>query len=562
MRRLLALFAALPLAFAPADPAADPPVDATVADAAIDQALQDATAVDALVTDAAIPEPDAARPDPDAMWIADASPPDAQVDPPPQPCEVAGPTPLRRLTPTQYRNTARALGLPDVALDLSAEAGPIISQLGSERFMAAAAELAQAADVSVAGVLPCDPLEGEDLCAAQLIAGFADAAFRRAPSEAEIEWLTVLWDAAPGDFADRARLIIEVVLQSPQVIYRFERALDGVLDAAGQAERLAFALTDAPPDAQLRAADLSDPAVRDAEARRLAASAGGRETLRRFLMRWADIERVGDKVEPFSSSAAIAESSAFVDRIVNEDGTFADLMTDRSVALDPGLAALYGVPPDAVELPVDERAGLLTRVAFLAAHAGPVTKSPIQRGVFVRAQLLCAPLPPPPPTVDNTPIQRGGRADDGRARSIRQFTAIRTAGRDCAGCHDLINPAGFVFEHYDVRGRFVRDESGVDRFGDPYTVPIDAAAEILGADFEPAISDAVALSHAIAGSDQVHACLVEHWLRAVYQRDLTAADDCDLEYLRDTFARSGGRLSVLLTATARLAGMRLKAVEE
>ncbi|MGK0358269.1 MAG: hypothetical protein ACI9U2_000553 [Bradymonadia bacterium] len=557
------------LGCAPTTSAQDP--FAGLPDASIDAALQDArspaplrdlgstdagTHDAALIDAAALPDAQTA----DMRWT-DAATQDAGLEPRPL-CATTGPTPLRRLTPVQYRKTALALGLPAIQLNLSAPVGPVISQLGAERFSIAAAALAGVADVSVAGVLPCDPFEGEAICGAEFIATFADAALRRAPTAAEIEWLSRVWDAAPDDFEGRARLIIEVVLQSPQVLYRFESHVAGALNPAAQAERLAFALTDAPPDARLRAADLTDPATRAAEARRLATSAAGRDTLRRFILRWADVDHIGEKVEAFPNAAALAESAAFVDRLISQDGTFADLMTDRGADLAPEVAALYGQPAGRVDLPEDERAGLLTRLAFLAAHAGPVEKSPIQRGVFVRAQLLCGPLPPPPPTVDNTPIQRGGRADDGRARSIRQFTAIRTAGRDCAGCHDLINPAGFVFGQYDARGRFGREESGVDRFGDAYVVPVDAQAELVGADFDPSIADAVALSEAVAGSDHVHDCFVEHWLRAVLARDLTRADDCDLQALQDTFTASGGRLSTLMTATAQLAAMRLKQVEE
>lgn len=552
-----------------ADPAARGPApDAQRVDQRVDAATHDAASLDAGLEDA---RPIDARPAPDAASDAttidagqrDAQRQDADAGPPPGArCDVTGATPLRRLTPIQYENTVRALGLPAIPLDLTDDPGPVISQLGAERFSGAAAALAAAADVSVAGLLPCDPRADEALCAAEFITTFADAAFRRAPTAAELAWLDGVWQAADGDFAARARLIIEVVLQSPQLLYRFETQVDGALTPASRAQRLAYTLTDAPPDAELRAADLSDAAARSRQADRLAHSAAGRARLRRFLVHWAGIERIGHKSAPFDAEAARAESLRFIDTILNEDGTFGDILTRRDAALEPELAALYGTPPGDGDLPADTRAGLLTRLAFLAAHAGPLEKSPIQRGVFVRSQLLCAPLPPPPPTVDNTPIQRGGRADDGRARSIRQFTAIRTAGRDCAGCHDLINPAGFLFEHYDARGRFVRNESGVDRFGEPYTVDVDAAAEILGADFGPHVADAVALSDALADSPQAHDCLATHWLRAALARDLTAQDSCDLNYLQDTFAASGGRLSVLLTATAQLAALRLKHPEQ
>ena len=43
------------------------------------------------------------------------------------------------------------------------------------------------------------------------------------------------------------------------------------------------------------------------------------------------------------------------------------------------------------------RVGVLSQPALLAATSKPNMTSPIHRGIFVREQLLCTALPPPPP---------------------------------------------------------------------------------------------------------------------------------------------------------------------
>lgn len=538
------------------------PVDAGgVLDRAVADAAASDGAPDAARADSAVPVEAVDQGEVDAAAPVDAALLDAEIrvdaSPPPTACEVVGERPLRRLTPIQFQATAMALGLPALPLDLGGDLAPEITQLATEKRLLAAAQLAAAAALEPGGLLPCDPVADAEACATQLQVEWADQLFRRPPTAAEAAWLAEVWDAGGGaeegadaaaddDFAARARRLLEVLLASPQVVYR--------LPTEPLAARLAFTLTDGPPDAALRAADLADPAVRAGEAARLAASAAGRAKLRRFVLAWAGIA-IGHKVEGFPRSAAIAESARFVDAILARDGTFAALLTSRAAALDAETAALYGVDAAADALPEGERAGILTRLAFLASHAGPVAKSPIQRGVFVRAQLLCSPLPPPPPTVDDSPVTRGSVSDDGRPRSIRELTERRTGGASCSACHQLINPPGFLFEHYDALGRFVREEHGVGLDGAPYVVPVDAQADVPGSDLPAPLADAVALSRAVAESDVALDCFAARWLAFALDRPLTPADACDLERLQAAFRAANGRLSALLTATAALDGI-------
>lgn len=530
------------------------PTDGAAIDA---RPLPDADALDTGARDAALPPNDMAPPidaAPDVTRPADAALVDAAPLEPPA-CAVIGAHPTRRLTPVQYRASVAAFGLPTPPLDLTGDVAPIISQLATEKLLDAAHTLAMVADLTPAGLLPCDPAADPVACAAQTQAEWADQLFRRPPTAAELDWLAAVWAETAGDFADRARLLLEVLLAAPQFVYRIEAADGGALPATARAARLAYTLTDAPPDAALRAVDLADPAARAAQAERLATSVAGRAKLRRFIVAWAGLDRIGHKVEPFDRAAALAESARFIDRIIADDGRFADLLQSTAAHLDAESAPLYGVAADAGRLPADERAGLLTRIAFLAAHAGPVAKSPIQRGVFVREQLLCSPLPPPPPNVDDSPVVRGSSSDDGQPRSIRALTDRRTSAPLCNGCHQFINPAGFLFGHYDARGRFVRVEAGVDGDGIPYEVPVDARATLADTDLPAPLADAIALSAALADDPMALDCFAARWLAFAWDRPLTAADACDLERLQAAFRAADGRLSALVVATAQLTGM-------
>ena len=72
----------------------------------------------------------------------------------------------------------------------------------------------------------------------------------------------------------------------------------------------------------------------------------------------------------------------------------------------------------------------------MLGFAKPNMTSPIHRGVFVREQLLCTALPPPPP--DAMVVA----PDPDPSLTTREIFEIHTQDAACAGCHALIDPIG------------------------------------------------------------------------------------------------------------------------
>ena len=100
-----------------------------------------------------------------------------------------------------------------------------------------------------------------------------------------------------------------------------------------------------------------------------------------------------------------------------------------------------------VDLPADQRAGLLTQAGLMATLAHENRTSFILRGKMVREALFCtAPLPPPPDAPAEPKLDPSASA---KARS----EAHRTDPA-CATCHELFDPLGFAFEIYDATGRY------------------------------------------------------------------------------------------------------------
>ncbi len=233
---------------------------------------------------------------------------------------------------------------------------------------------------------------------------------------------------------------------------------------------------------------------------------------------------------------------AFIDHIfMDGEPTVEALLTDSTVFLTPESAPIYGVEVEAeaqaliaYEANGDQRAGLLTQPAMMAALANPDQASPIRRGVFVRERVFCQTLPDPPDDADITPPDPAPNA------TTRERFAEHTADEQCAGCHLMIDPIGFGFERYDGMGRWREQENGLD---------IDDSGEVVGvndAGLRGTFDGAVELSHRMAGSEVVQDCLAEQWFVYANGRQANGLDSCALDDVKQAFFASGGDIRELM----------------
>ena len=73
------------------------------------------------------------------------------------------------------------------------------------------------------------------------------------------------------------------------------------------------------------------------------------------------------------------------------------------------------------------------------------------KGVFLRQNILCDTIPPPPPGANAKPPELGPGMTT--RESVEALTEM--PGTVCAGCHSTaINPLGFATEGFDALGRF------------------------------------------------------------------------------------------------------------
>lgn len=454
----------------------------------------------------------------------------------------------------------------------------------SDAHMNAAEAVARGVAAELASLLPCSAERADEACAAEFVAEFAPRAFRRPlfPSEGE-PFLALFAKASTRfGFVRGIEVIAEALVQSPQFLYRLEfggtalpsselPAQDMVafdLTDYEIASRLSYFLYNSMPDEELFAAaaagELRTAAQIEAQARRMIERPRTQETVQDFYAQWLGLAQFGSVVRlaPGFAEAELAPSwQGSLQRYLSHTfwegaGDFAALMTSDQVFLDAKLAQLYGVQRPAglepgaffaTEFEPRQRSGLLTQPALLALLSHSNQSGPIQRGVFVRDEVLCQPTPPPPPNVDQTP------PDPSPSLTTRERFKIHTEEAACAGCHSLIDPIGLGFEQYDHLGRYRDQENGF---------PVDASGAVnvvREVKIQGPFNGAVELADRLSSSEQVKLCLATQWYRYALGRVEQTADLCSLQQISRKFGKSA-QMKDLLVGVALSDAFRARGV--
>jgi hypothetical protein len=490
-------------------------------------------------------------------------------------------TPIRRLTRFEYNNTVRDLlgdttnpadVLPpeeEVAGFNNQAAALTTSDLLIEQYMKVAEDVATRAVQDVGSLVPdCDPdIDGIDVCATTFIDDFGMRAFRRPLTLTEATRYKSLFDAAIEDtdlgrFEDGLQLVIEAVLQSPSFLYRAELGEETPVEGDivpftswEMATKLSYMLWNTMPDAELFAAAAADELRTkeqiEAQARRMVDDEKARDLIRNFHTQWLQLGHLDSVTKDagvypeFRGSLRDLwkeEVQQFIEHVILEgDGSLVTLLTADFSFMNQELAEFYGNDVldtvsgndfQRVQLDPQRRAGLLSSAGLMATHANLNQSSPVFRGKFVREQLMCDTLPLPPNDLVIEPPEL-----DPNKTTKEQFEEIG-ADPACAGCHSLMNPIGFAFEHYDGIGQWRDEQNGK---------AIDAVGEVVATeDINGTYDGAVELAQALATSEQVRECVASQWFRFGYNRTVTQEDRCSMDQLSESFAASGYDIKELL----------------
>ena len=494
------------------------------------------------------------------------------VTPTPSDPAAAGPMPLRRLTHLEYNNTLRDL-LGDTANRADAfpadkdtdfvffrRAGVVSSQ-DADSLKDAAEATAAALAAKITTLAPCVGM-AEDACAKKFVVDFGLRAFRRPVEVDEGNRLMGLYNTGRTTlgltYPQTIQLMVEAMLQSPAFLYHWElgNALPQVegkvvrLNHYENASRLSYLIWGSMPDAALfdaaKSNTLGTGEQLQAQARRMLGDPRARDTITSFSQEWLNLDQVTERPkDPMVypewtdavKTAAATELKSFVENVVFDgDGKLSTLLLGTNTFVNQPLAAIYGMrnvtgantTPGMLD--GNQRAGLLTRVGFLAVTGATNASHPIKRGHKIHERLLCGTLPPPP---NNVPPAKPPTV----AGTTRQHVEEHDKMPCAVACHKIMDPIGFAFEHYDGIGKY-RDQDN--------SLPVDSTGSIEVDGVEKPFTDAKSLSQILASSTEVAQCFATMWLRYGFKRLDTSADRASLESVDAAFAKANSVTDLLV----------------
>ena len=321
------------------------------------------------------------------------------------------------------------------------------------------------------------------------IIDFAHRCWRRPLTVSEVQNLRNLYGRLRNDgiiHEQSIRLMIASVLTSPSFLYRREISgpdKDPVnLSAYEMATRLSYFLWSSGPDKELLAAanngSLNQISVLHDQTRRMLKDPKIIRMAEQFACQWFhinDFDKNDDKNEKLFPqfeklrSSMYKESLLFFEDMFRNNGSILDFIKADYVFLDRPLAEHYG--EDVFNLwdthkikgngwkriegaRLHGRGGILGMSTVLSVNSGASRTSPILRGNWIYETLLGQKLPKPPL---NVPVLPEAIPEN---LTARQLIEKHSSSKECAKCHERIDPYGFALEQFDAIGR--KRESPMD----------------------------------------------------------------------------------------------------
>jgi hypothetical protein len=486
-------------------------------------------------------------------------------------------TPIRRLSRIEYNNILR-----DLFGDSSSPADKFVAEdlvagftsnsltpptdLNAEQYFAEAEQLSKCI---VEGTAPCAAsnyatLSGcssvsDTACAQTYLDTLERRAFRGTVSPDEKTRIAALYQDAQSIDANAAlELGIQAILLSPSFLFVLEFGSGAdtyvALTPSELASRLSLSLWRSVPDQTLLdavdAGHLSSAADVMAQADRMLNDDRAAPMRKDFVEQWSGIERLqnityqaSDVTDgtwpatvtdwPTLRGMMETETLDFFDLAVKNGGTLSQLLsTNSTFGLSPELATMYGATvdptwttsPQRFLLPPN-RSGLLMQASVLASQSHPLRPSPVLRGKTIRTALFCSPPQPPPANVNQNLADPSAVPGQTTTDVLNQHAS----NPQCASCHQLIDPIGNAFNHFNQIGAYQDRENG--------------AAVVTSGEFnslEPltgSFSDAQSMiQEALAKPEVVGKCYTLQGFRYALGRSEAEPDACAVQQIYDDFA--------------------------
>lgn len=212
-----------------------------------------------------------------------------------------------------------------------------------------------------------------------------------------------------------------------------------------------------------------------------------------------------------------------------------------------------------LEMPKEQRAGLLTHPAWLAAYSLNEDNDPIHRGIWVFERLLAGVLGDVPPDVD-------AAVPSDPHKTLRERMEPLRSER-CWKCHRKINPLGEPFEMFDDWGRY-REHHYFDENGEIYlrrdgrfdhklkegeltTRKVDPSGAIAFSgdpEVDGEVKNAVEMIHRLGRSDRARQSFIRHLFRYFMGRNEMLSDSKTLIDAESAYVDNGGSFKALVVS--------------
>jgi hypothetical protein len=331
-------------------------------------------------------------------------------------------------------------------------------------------------DAEAALRAPFLPADNNPEQVAKALRAFADRAFRRPATAAELAKITSIVQKELDSGTDVKTAVkhgMIAILCSRNFIFLHEGSEDRerhTLNDWELASRLAYMLWSTMPDAELTAlaaaGKLQDRAELKKQVTRMLADPRATRFAQSFPFQWLQLRKVGmfapDKklypeYDKHLEQSMIAETTAFFAETLTKNLPLSELLQSNWTMLNPRLARHYGLEEPArdaferVSLRADShRGGILTHAGILSLTSDGTRHRPVHRGVWISESIFGKSPPPPPANVE--PI--APNPVDSPKATLRMKLDAHKANENCAACHARIDPLGLAFENYDAIGRW------------------------------------------------------------------------------------------------------------
>ena len=322
---------------------------------------------------------------------------------------------------------------------------------------------------------------------------FTNRAYRRKVPESEIDRLLKFVQIGIDEggkyaFEQGIKLACQAILTSPYFLFRGEIQPEPDnpdatyrIDEYALASRLSYFIWSSMPDDELFKHATQSTLRKNLKSQvlRMLKDPKAKSLTKNFAGQWLQLRDVPmvdpdpktyGRLDSRLKESMQIETEMLFEHVLKEDLPLTELINANYSFLNKRLGRHYGIEGvkgngfQKISLEGTRRRGILTHASVLTVTSNPTRTSPVKRGKWILENILGTPPPDPPPGVDELDANKELKGN------LRQRLEQHREDPNCASCHALMDPLGFVYENFDGVGRWRDQDEGS---------PINTAGELV-----------------------------------------------------------------------------------